>query len=409
MRIVFLNPVGVLGGGERSLLDLIAAIRARDPSTDVHLIVGTDGPLVAHAHELGANVHVLPMPSTVTEMGDSALRGGRISTAVGLAMRGIRSANPFRRYLRELRRTLRSLEPAIIHSNGIKTHIVGRLAAPKGVPVIWHIRDFISTRPLVRRMLSLALNDRVTLVANSKAVASDLKVVLSDANNVEVVYNAIDTQVFSPGPGDGKWLDELAGREPVDGDVVRVGLIATFARWKGQGLFIEAAAQLLKDQPNLSARFFVIGGPIYRTAGSQFTLEELTQLAESNGLGRKIGFVPFQKHPADVYRALDVVVHASTLPEPFGRTIVEAMSCGRPVIVSKAGGAAELFDDGQDALGVPANDCTVLSSAMGQLISDALLRRRLGEAARETAIARFDRSRLGDDMIAVYDKIIKNR
>jgi len=57
----------------------------------------------------------------------------------------------------------------------------------------------------------------------------------------------------------------------------------------------------------------------------------------------RVGFVPFQDNPADVYRALDIVVHASTKPEPFGRTIVEAMACGKPVIAAQTGGAAELF------------------------------------------------------------------
>jgi glycosyltransferase involved in cell wall biosynthesis len=407
MRIVFLNPVGVLGGGERSLLDLVAAIRLTEPSVEMHVIVATDGPLIAHAQELGAVVHLLPMPNTVTELGDSTLRGGKLSTAVGLAMRGIRSANPFRLYLRELRHTLRRLEPTIIHSNGIKTHLLARLAAPKGVPVVWHIRDFISARPLVRRMLSLAMNDRVTLVANSKAVATDTANVLKSAHDVAVVYNAIDTDTFSPAPGDGPWLDHLAGFEPMAGEVVRVGLIATYARWKGQDLFIDAAAKVIEQQPDVRARFFIIGGPIYRTSGSQFSLDELRERASSKGVTRSIGFVAFQKEPAAVYRALDIVVHASTMPEPFGRTIVEAMSCGRAVIVSKAGGAVELFDDEQNAVGVESNNVDALATAMSRLIENPALRQRLGQAARTAATNRFVRSRLGTDILRIYRNILQ--
>ena len=69
-----------------------------------------------------------------------------------------------------------------------------------------------------------------------------------------------------------------------------------------------------------------------------------------------VGFVPFVEDPVPVYRALDVVLHASTQPEPFGLTVVEAMACGRAVVVSAAGGAAELFTDGVDALGVAARE-----------------------------------------------------
>src|SRR5262249_14978265 len=68
------------------------------------------------------------------------------------------------------------------------------------------------------------------------------------------------------------------------------------------------------------------------------------------------GLVPFQEDTAAVYRALDVVVHASTQPEPFGLTIAEAMSCSRPVVVARAGGAAGLFSRGPHALGGPPRD-----------------------------------------------------
>jgi glycosyltransferase involved in cell wall biosynthesis len=188
--------------------------------------------------------------------------------------------------------------------------------------------------------------------------------------------------------------------------VVRVGLIATYARWKGQDLFIDAAAKLIADHPAAQVRFFIIGGPIYRTSGSQFSLDELRQRVAEKGLARSIGFVPFQKDPAAVYRALDVVVHASTMPEPFGRTIVEAMSCGRAVIVSKAGGAVELFDDEQNALGVTPNDSEALATAMHRLVDNLGLRQRLGQAARAAAIEKFDRARLGADALRVYHKIM---
>jgi len=80
----------------------------------------------------------------------------------------------------------------------------------------------------------------------------------------------------------------------------------------------------------------------------------------------RVGFVPFQDNPADVYRALDIVVHASTKPEPFGRTIVEAMACGKPVIAAQTGGAAELFTHDHDAVGVPPGDPAALAALSGR-------------------------------------------
>ena len=71
-------------------------------------------------------------------------------------------------------------------------------------------------------------------------------------------------------------------------------------------------------------------------------------------------------------RALDVVVHASTQPEPFGLVIAEAMACGRAVITSAAGGAAEIIDAGVDAITHPPGDAASLSACMVRLARDPL-------------------------------------
>jgi len=104
----------------------------------------------------------------------------------------------------------------------------------------------------------------------------------------------------------------------------------------------------------------------------------------------RVGLVPFQDDPVSVYRSLDIAVHASTRPEPFGLTVAEAMSCGRAVVVS-----AELFRDGEDALGHPPGDVPALAGVLARLLTDAALRRRLGEAARRTAVSRFGFGQLG--------------
>ena len=164
---------------------------------------------------------------------------------------------------------------------------------------------------------------------------------------------------------------------------------------------MEAVARVTR---NLSARFFVVGGPIYRSVGSQRTVEELRARATALGLDEtgRLGFVGHQKEPANVYRALDVVVHASTRPEPFGRVIVEGMACARAVVVANVGGAAELFEDGVDALGCSPGDPVALAAILVRLAANPALRESLGAAGRRTAVARFDRSRLADRWSGVY-------
>lgn len=393
MRIVFLNPTGTLGGGERSLLDLIASIRAHDQTIEMHLIACDDGPLVEEVRRAGTTAEVLPMPEVLARTGDSAMSRAAFAS---VARYGVASW----RFARALRAAVVAARPDVVHSNGIKTHLLTGMAPPPGTGLVWHVRDFISTRRITSLVLAHLARCRPAIIAVSRAVADDLREVRRDQASIDVIPNAIDTDRFAPGaPVD---LDALAEMPPAPRGTLRVGLVATYARWKGHDLFLQAARVIRTRAPNVSIRFYVIGGPIYRTAGSQFTSDELLALAESNDVRDVAGLIPFQDDPEFVYRALDVVVHASTKPEPFGRTIVEAMACGKPVIVSNEGGAAELIRDGHDALAFRPRDATSLAEAIIRLLADPGERARLGAEARRTAVARFSRQRLGPQVLEVY-------
>ena len=104
-------------------------------------------------------------------------------------------------------------------------------------------------------------------------------------------------------------------------------------------------------------------------------------------------------------RSLDILVHASTQPEPFGLVIVEGMACGRAVIVSEAGGAMELIEAGINALGHPPGDAVRLSERLTELATDPGLRARLGKAGRATAEQRFNRTRLAGELIPIYNRV----
>ena len=101
-------------------------------------------------------------------------------------------------------------------------------------------------------------------------------------------------------------------------------------------------------------------------------------------------------------RALDIVVHASTSPEPFGLVIAEAMACGRAVIYSQAGGAKEIATHGVSGLSHRPGNVLELAECMLTLINDTGLRARLGAAGREIAVRRFDRNRLASQFVPIY-------
>jgi len=146
-------------------------------------------------------------------------------------------------------------------------------------------------------------------------------------------------------------------------------------------------------------------------------MEELKSLAQDLGISNRVGFTGFVEQPAAAMRSLDIVVHASTQPEPFGLVIIEAMATGRAVIVSEAGGASELIhtngrsngDAEINALGHAPGDGKALAERITQLANDPHLRWRLAAAGRATAERRFDLGRLKEDLLPIYRSLVAAR
>lgn len=400
MRITFLNPVGVVGGAERVLLAALRSVREHWPETELRLIQLGPGQLQAEAEALGVHVCVAPLPERLAAAGDTLLRAEGLRAAARFARSALLPAAETIRFVRDLRRILRQHPPDLIHSNGLKTHALAAFARPRGVPIVWQLHDFYSERPVMARAINHLRAGVRAGIAISQAVKRDAEAVLPGLP-VTMIRNAIDTNHFAPAECDGATLDRLAALPVAAAGTVRVGLVATYANWKGQDVFLDALAKL-----PACVRGYIIGGPIYSTAGSQFTRTELQQRADANGLAGRIGFVPFQPDPVAVYRALDVVVHASTRREPFGLTIIEGMSCGKPVVVAAGGGASELFTDGVDAIAHPPGDTAALAAALAKLAADSTLRARLSAAARQTAMSQFSLARYGREIVRVYQNLI---
>jgi glycosyltransferase involved in cell wall biosynthesis len=405
MNIVYLNPIGEIGGAEVALLHLLGVLRETRPQWNLFLVAGTEGPLLSRAEALGVASRVIPLPVSIRRLGDAGLAAkhgpsvGRPAFFANLISGGMDATT----YLTRLRRAIYEAKPDLVHSNGFKMHLLSTYASDHHTPIVWHIHDYVSSRRVTRPLLRLRSSRCSTAVANSVSVAADLR---SIGNlNVEPIYNGIDTDVFAPN-GPFLDLDSLAGLPPSAPDVVRVGLLGTFARWKGHEVFLRALSLF---DPALPIRGYIIGGPIYQTNGSQRTIAELKNLASDLGLSGKVGFTGLVGNPAEAIRALDVVVHASTQAEPFGLVIVEAMACGKPVIVSNCGGASELVQDRVNALTHKPGDAVAMAALIRELAEDPRLRARLGEAARRTAEERFSRARFGEEFVQVYTRLISTQ
>jgi glycosyltransferase involved in cell wall biosynthesis len=310
-RVLFVNPIGELGGSERSLLDAMSSLRQADGAFGVELLLFADGELGARARALGISTHVLPLPAALAELGESSAEGRGPGAFARAALQAARFAPV---YGADFRRRVRELAPSVVHTNGMKAHLLAAVCFRRR-PLVAHLRDFPSERPLSRFALPLLKRPRALVVTNSRAVESDVLRVCPGLST-RVVYNGIDVEEFHPGPREFEPLAALAGLPVPHPDTLVIGLVATYAWWKGHRLFLEAAAAL-RARAGRPLRFYVVGGPIYGIERSELKLEELRELVRTLGLSEDVGLVPFQN---DVVRGRAAPRKCSSRDAPASAT-----------------------------------------------------------------------------------------
>ena len=105
MKVVYLSPCGQLGGAEKSLLDILASLRAAEPGWPLRLVVSEDGPLISQSQALGVPVTVVPFPSALARIGDAGAGGpaGHQHSRWSLLRQLISAAPAVLAYVRKLR------------------------------------------------------------------------------------------------------------------------------------------------------------------------------------------------------------------------------------------------------------------------------------------------------------------
>ncbi|HZS30083.1 MAG TPA: glycosyltransferase family 4 protein [Gaiellaceae bacterium] len=370
LRVVFVDHVSRLSGGELALLGLVRALR---DDVDAYAVLGEDGPLAERLREEGVAVEVLPLAAGLRDLHKDSVRPVGLSPRATVRLPG---------YVIRLARRLRRLHPDVVHTNSLKAALYGGAAGRlAGIPVVWHIRDRISDdylpRPAVRLVRLAARILPTAVVANSSATLATLP----GARRGSVVYNSVEPRTAASAKDHGAELT--------------VGIVGRLAPWKGQHVFLEAFAEAFGDQP--------VGGRIVGAAlfGEEEYALELRNRARDLGIAERIDFRGFREPIWDELGDLDVLVHCSVTPEPFGQVVLEGMAAGLAVVAADAGGPVELIEDGVDGLLVPPGDATTLAGALRRLHADPELRRRLGEAARERSRA-FTPERSAAQLLEIY-------
>jgi len=179
------------------------------------------------------------------------------------------------------------------------------------------------------------------------------------------------------------------------GDAPLLGIFSRLAPWKGQHVLLEALAAL----PSVHA--LLVGEALF---GDEVTYaQRLREEADRQGLSDRVHFLGFRNDVPSLVNAVDVVVHTSTAPEPFGRVIAEGLLAQKPVIATKAGGAQEIIRAGATGWLVPPGDAKALAHAISHVLSDPKESQRRAEAGWHDARERFSL----DTMVSALDAMIQ--
>jgi glycosyltransferase involved in cell wall biosynthesis len=185
-------------------------------------------------------------------------------------------------------------------------------------------------------------------------------------------------------------------------DDVLLGVFGRLQRWKGQDVFVEAAAHVAARFPR--ARFVVVGGSSFGIEPEFF--EGLQRRVAELNLAPRFIFTGFRNDVPRLMAACDVVCHTSRVPEPFGLVVIEAMMLGRPVIATRGGGPSEIIDSESAGILVQPDDPGALAAAMTNLVDDANRRRSIGAAGMARARANFTIDRMASELLRHLDGLL---
>lgn len=378
--ILFINHTAALGGGEIALLALAKELMQRSLPHSILLL--DEGPLVS---ELAAvtTTQVLPLSRTLLKTPRTSLFNATV----------VRSFFRLPIDLMRIALLIRRLKVAAVHTNSLKACLLGGIAGRlAGVDVIWHVRDRIAndymparTASLIRILAKLIPS---AIITNSHATLDslELKEQLNSRPITRVVHDGVSLARFS--------------KPAIPHVGIVIGILGRLSPWKGQDVFLKAAAKVHMVHPQV--QFQIIGSALF---GEEEYADQLIALSTSLGLAGSVIFTGFVTDTVSALQGLDIVVHASTVGEPFGQVIIEGMAASKPVIATAGGGVPEIVSHGVTGILVPMSDVEALAQAMQKLIEDPELRVELGRQGRVEVERAFQIETVADNVLHLYEDL----
>ena len=314
------NTDGTIGGSYYSLLFLVESI---DKSRFDPLVIFRNRNALWSRFEQVSEVRAVPVRTPVRGRYSFLRRGINFTRFL---MMGVEEAL----FLRRQRIQLLHLNNSVT-----RNHDWMLAALIAGIPCITHERGINPKVSQLTRVLGSRLR---AVLCISTAVRDAL--VQSGLSGIPlyVIHNGLDPSRIRPGCS----AEQFRGIHRISPTRRVIGMIGNIKEWKGQEVVIRALPAVTRRFPEILCLF--VGDTSPEDAPYE---HHLRQLIEDIGLREHVLFTGFCPNVADALNVMEIMIHASIAPEPFGRVLLEAMAMKKPVVASRDGAVQEIVVDGE--------------------------------------------------------------
>lgn len=375
------NIDGTVGGSHLCLLEIC---RHLDRSRFDPLVwFFQDNSLVERFRETGAEVVIERPPMPIILRGEPGVIRRRLRAAWQSVVNARRVFVSNRKWWEE---RVRQRGVGLVHLNNSAFADVDLQLACRhlGVPCVAHQRGFPPESGWIARRVARSLR---AIIAISSSIQADLRRRGIPSTLIRLIFDGVDpARIEACQPASDRELEELGVRVGAP----LIGIVGNVKRWKGQEVVVKAMTRLRQTHPDVTC--LIIGAKT-----DQKYFDGLVGLCRAEGLTDAIKMIGYHPNPATLMSRMDVVLHASIQPEPFGIVLLEAMALGRPVVAARAGGPTDIVVPGVSGELFTPGNAVELAECVSRLLDSAELRLKLGSAGRArmqqvfTAKANIDR------------------
>ncbi len=285
----------------------------------------------------------------------------------------------------------RKYKVRLVHLNNIMgSQLAGILAAKfLNVPCVGHLRNFEEVDGVTKFYAKLI----GVHIAISGAIRENLLHLAVPEKKIFLIHDAIDLDDFNSTIQ----CEYLRKEFNLNNEEKLFGVFGRIIEWKGIKEFVHAAAIIIQSTPN--AKALIVGDS---SDGDNKYFSEVKKLISHYGLEQRIILTGYRKDVPAIMGLMDVVIHASITPEPFGMVIIEGMAMGKPVVATKVGGPLDIVVDGQTGFLVEPGDLNDLAYAIRRILSENNLATVMGKNGKERVATLFTKERYARQIEEVY-------